>query len=146
MSIAAEIGARRMHPRSQARTSRIGGTPVGDLLIVEEWERLDGHLVDFVREATNPGLRRQRIEAAITRNTRPWVLLLEAGTHAVFSGQPGNAPLEELCVEIPATRTSVTGFRTPASSVQTIRPDAKFLAKLVSNPSWRIATLTGDPL
>ena len=30
---------------------------------------------------------RQRIEAVISRNARPWFLLLDAGTHAAFAGE-----------------------------------------------------------
>ena len=31
---------------------------------------------------------RQRIEAVLSRETRPWFLLLDAGTHAAFAGEP----------------------------------------------------------
>ncbi len=47
------------------------------------------HHMRFVREGRLKRARwfyRQRIEAVITRSKRPWFLLLDAGTHAAFSG------------------------------------------------------------
>ena len=32
---------------------------------------------------------RQRVEATISREARPWFLLLDAGTHAAFAGEAG---------------------------------------------------------
>ena len=77
---------------------------------------------------------RQRIEAVISRNTRPWFLLLDAGTHAAFSGTPGPVELERLPVELPLLRTTVTGVRAPALDAQTIRPDARML--FVAGAGW----------
>jgi electron transfer flavoprotein alpha subunit len=77
---------------------------------------------------------RQRIEAVLTRDQRPWFLLLDAGTSAPFAGEPTHAPVEQVSVELPATRTTVTGFRTPAHDAQTIRPDAKLL--FVAGAGW----------
>jgi len=77
---------------------------------------------------------RQRIEAVVSRDVRPWFLLLDAGTHAVFAAEPGTASVENLTVEFPALRTTVSGFRSPAQDQQTIRPDAKML--LVAGAGW----------
>jgi electron transfer flavoprotein alpha subunit len=77
---------------------------------------------------------RQRIEAVISRSTRPWFLLLDAGTHAAFAGAAGAAQVEAVAVELPALRTSVSGFRAPAQDAQTIRPDAKML--FVAGAGW----------
>ncbi len=77
---------------------------------------------------------RQRIEAVLTRNTRPWFLLLDAGTHAPFAGASIPTPIEEVKVELPATRTNVTGIRAPKQDEQTIRPDAKLL--FVTGAGW----------
>jgi electron transfer flavoprotein alpha subunit len=77
---------------------------------------------------------RQRIEAAISRTTRPWFLLLDAGTHAAFAGAAGAAQVEAIAVELPALRTTVSGFRAPAQDAQTIRPDAKML--FVAGAGW----------
>ena len=38
---------------------------------------------------------RQRIEAVLSRDARPWFLLLDAGTHAAFAGEPGAVEVEK---------------------------------------------------
>jgi electron transfer flavoprotein alpha subunit len=77
---------------------------------------------------------RQRIEAVVTRVTRPWFLLLDTGIHAAFAGEPGAASVEQVAVELPAQRTTVTGFKMPQQDAQTIRPDAKLL--FVAGAGW----------
>ena len=77
---------------------------------------------------------RQRIEAVLTRETRPWFLLVEPGTCAAFAGEPAAASVETVAVELPNVRTTVSGFRTPAQDAQTIRPDAKLL--FVAGAGW----------
>ena len=89
---------------------------------------------------------RQRIEAVIRRDQRPWMVLLESGCHAAWvttatttretTGTPGVAKVEPIPVTLPkaATRTIVTGIRAPKSDVQTIRPDASLL--LVAGAGW----------
>jgi electron transfer flavoprotein alpha subunit len=77
---------------------------------------------------------RQRIEAVVTRSTRPWFLLLDAGTRAAFAGEPAAVAAEAVAVEAPATRTTVTGTRAPEQGQQTIRPDAKML--FVAGAGW----------
>ena len=84
---------------------------------------------------------RQRIEAVIRRDQRPWTVLLESGCHAAFNGTPctgtpGAARVEQIPVILPkvAARTVVTGIRTPKSDVQTIRPDASLL--FVAGAGW----------
>jgi len=77
---------------------------------------------------------RQRVEAVVTRDARPWFLLLDAGTHAAFAGAPAAAPVEQVAVELPALRTTVSGLRAPAQDAQTIRPDAKML--FVTGAGW----------
>ncbi len=77
---------------------------------------------------------RQRVEGVIRRETRPWLLLLDAGTHAAFAGEPGAVQVEQVPVELPALRTTVTGFRTPQAGTQTIRPDARLL--FVAGAGW----------
>jgi electron transfer flavoprotein alpha subunit len=91
---------------------------------------------------------RQRVEAVLSRDARPWFLLLDAGTHAAFAGESCTAQVEEISVELPALRTTVSGYRSPAQGPQTgvpgdgssslgwetIRPDAKML--LVAGAGW----------
>jgi len=77
---------------------------------------------------------RQRIEAVISREKRPWFLLVDAGTNAAFAGERGNSQVEEIRVELPAMRTNVTGTRAPKQDEQTIRPDADLL--FVAGAGW----------
>ncbi len=77
---------------------------------------------------------RQRIEAVLSRDARPWFLLLDAGTHAAFAGAPGPAEVEPVAVQLPEMRTTVTGLREPMKDAQTIRPDAKLL--FVAGAGW----------
>jgi electron transfer flavoprotein alpha subunit len=77
---------------------------------------------------------RQRIEAVVNREKRPWFLLLDAGTHAAFAGDSAQAQVEQIAVELPALRTEVTGTRAPKQGAQTIRPDAKLL--FVAGAGW----------
>ncbi|MDR3723492.1 MAG: hypothetical protein P4K83_03275 [Terracidiphilus sp.] len=77
---------------------------------------------------------RQRIEAVLARSSRPWFLLLDTGSRAPFVGEPGAATVETVAVEAPATRTTVTGVRSPEQGQQTIRPDAKLL--FVAGAGW----------
>jgi electron transfer flavoprotein alpha subunit len=76
---------------------------------------------------------RQRIEAVLSREKRPWFLLVDAGTHPAFSGEAA-AQVEEVVVDLPAMRTNVTGMRAPMQDAQTIRPDAKLL--FVAGAGW----------
>lgn len=77
---------------------------------------------------------RQRIEAVITREARPWLLLLDPGTHDAFAAKPGPVNLELVDVQLPAIRTTVSGLRAPENTQQTIRPDAKLL--FVAGAGW----------
>jgi electron transfer flavoprotein alpha subunit len=77
---------------------------------------------------------RQRVEAVLARDARPWFMLLDAGTHAPFAGESGTASVEEIRLQLPVLRTTVTGLRAPEHGAQTIRPDAKLL--LVAGAGW----------
>lgn len=77
---------------------------------------------------------RQRIEAVVTRTTRPWVLLLDAGTQKPYAGAAATASVEAVPVAPVATRTTVSGLRAPRQDQQTIRPDAKML--FVAGAGW----------
>jgi electron transfer flavoprotein alpha subunit len=88
---------------------------------------------------------RQRIEAVIRRDERPWIVLLESGCEATWSGTVGTAKVEAVPTTLPpaATRTSVTGIRSPKSDAQTIRPDANLL--LVAGAGWTKKQADGKP-
>jgi electron transfer flavoprotein alpha subunit len=77
---------------------------------------------------------RQRIEASLLRTKRPWILLLDPGTHAPWQGSAGSATVENVQVMLPPLRTMVTGVRVPKQDQQTIRPDAKLL--FVAGAGW----------
>ncbi len=77
---------------------------------------------------------RQRVEAVISRSSRPWVMVLDAGTQTAYAGAPGAANVEQVAVEMPTTRTTVTGIRAPKQGEQTIRPDARML--FVAGAGW----------
>ena len=77
---------------------------------------------------------RQRVEAVITRSTRPWIMVLDAGTHTAYSGASGVSNIEQLAVEMPSTRTTISGIRAPRQDEQTIRPDARML--FVAGAGW----------
>jgi len=89
---------------------------------------------------------RQRVEATITRDGRPWFLLLDPGIHNAFAGEPAPASVEQITVELPQFRTTVLGIRAPkqnahgngdASSLhtwETIRPEANLL--FVAGAGW----------
>ena len=77
---------------------------------------------------------RQRVEAVVSRDARPWFLLLDAGTHAAYAGAAGAASVETIAVDLPATRTTVEGLRSPMRGAQTIRPDARLL--FVAGAGW----------
>jgi len=86
---------------------------------------------------------RQRIEAVVSREKRPWFLLLDLGTNSAYAGAEAHAALEgeaaqadeiSIAVELPALRTQVIGMRAPNQGAQTIRPDAKLL--FVAGAGW----------
>ncbi len=88
---------------------------------------------------------RQRIEGVIRRDARPWIVLLESGCGAAWTGAPSKAKIEEIPVTLPqtATRTVVTGVRAPKSDAQTIRPDANLL--FVAGAGWTKKQTDGKP-
>ena len=79
---------------------------------------------------------RQRLEAVIQREARPWFLVLDPGCHSAWSGPQGKAKVQKVEVVLPdaAKRTVYSGVRTPSSNAQTIRPDANLL--FVAGAGW----------
>ena len=79
-------------------------------------------------------LYRQRLEATLTREQRPWFLLLDAGAHAAWTSAPEATACTRVTVARPGLRTRVVGMRVPQQSAQTIRPDAGLL--FVAGAGW----------
>ncbi|PSH04384.1 MAG: electron transfer flavoprotein subunit alpha [Acidobacteria bacterium] len=77
---------------------------------------------------------RQRVEAMIRRESRPWFLLLDAGTRAPFAAAAGQVQAETVAVSLPQLRSQVTGIVAPKQDEQTIRPEAKML--FVAGAGW----------
>jgi len=97
----------------------------------------DTHVTAVAKGETVEATRwfyRQRVEAVLRRETRPWFLLLEAGTRAPWAGSGDAVRVETVAVELPALRTKVTGVRAPRQGEQTIRPNAKIL--FVAGAGW----------
>jgi electron transfer flavoprotein alpha subunit len=100
--------------------------------------RIDTHATGLAAKddapAVNRWFYRQRMEAALTRTTRPWFVLLDAGCFAPWSGMAaGAARVEPVAVEAQSC-TTVTGIQAPKADEQTIRPDAKLL--FVAGAGW----------
>jgi electron transfer flavoprotein alpha subunit len=112
---------------------------------------VDTHVTSLELEGVNGELcatrwhYRQRIEGVFRRSARPWIVLLESGCEAAWTGQPAAAKIEEIPVTLPkaATRTVVTGVRAPKSDAQTIRPDANLL--FVAGAGWTKKQADGKP-
>jgi len=79
---------------------------------------------------------RQRLEAVIQRDIRPWFLIMDSGCNTAWMGASSAATVEILNVPLSAgaKRTAFAGIRVPDSDVQTIRPDAKLL--FVAGAGW----------
>jgi electron transfer flavoprotein alpha subunit len=79
---------------------------------------------------------RQRMVAEVARAQRPWLIALDAGCHAAYQEAPGQVAAEMIPVGLGGShlRTTVTGVRSPSTSQQTIRPDAKLL--FVAGAGW----------
>jgi electron transfer flavoprotein alpha subunit len=109
--------------------------------------RVDTHATGIAAQGGAPAVNRwfyrQRMEAQLTRAQRPWVILLDSGCFAPWSGGAGAATVEAVAVETPQTRTAVTGIRAPKADEQTIRPDAKLL--FVAGAGWTKKQADGAP-
>jgi electron transfer flavoprotein alpha subunit len=106
--------------------------------------RADTHVTDVAvvdgTVAVTRWFYRQRLEAVLTRSERPWLVALEPGVRAAWSGAAGAAAVETVSVKAPS-RTTVTGFRAPPADQQTIRPDAELL--FVAGAGWTKAQQGG---
>lgn len=106
--------------------------------------RLNGRVDTHVTGLAAPGgavsvtrwFYRQRMEGTLQRADRPWVILVDPGAFAAWSGAPAApAAVEAVTMALPATpRSTVTGLESPTSGQQTIRPDADLL--FVAGAGW----------
>jgi electron transfer flavoprotein alpha subunit len=100
--------------------------------------RVDTHAAGLTMQDGVPAVTRwfyrQRMEAVLTRQQRPWVVLLDPGCVPPWSGAAGPATAEPVAVEVPPTSTTVTGIQAPKADEQTIRPDARLL--FVAGAGW----------
>lgn len=93
---------------------------------------IDTHVTAFDGTRATRWYYRQRMEGVMTREARPWILLVESGVAPAFeAGSDGT--VEQIAVAA-ATRTKAIGFQSPQSAQQTIRPDAKLL--FVTGAGW----------
>jgi electron transfer flavoprotein alpha subunit len=76
---------------------------------------------------------RQRMEAVLERQQRPWIILVDAGCQAPWTGAAGTAQVQAVHAS-PESRTTVTGVQAPKSDEQTIRPEAELL--FVAGAGW----------
>jgi len=81
-------------------------------------------------------LYRQRLEAVIQRQARPWFLLLDSGCHEAWCAAQAAAQVKMIAMALDsnARRTAYVGVRVPNADAQTIRPDAKLL--FVAGAGW----------
>ncbi|MCC6933191.1 MAG: electron transfer flavoprotein subunit alpha [Deltaproteobacteria bacterium] len=81
-------------------------------------------------------LYRQRIEAVITRASRPWFLGVDSGNYTAWTGSTSAVTAESVATEAPAAckRSKVVGLESPGSGEQTIKPDAELL--MVAGAGW----------
>jgi len=79
---------------------------------------------------------RQRMEAVLYREQRPWVIVVDPGSQPAWEGSPGEAEVQAVEVPVPesAQRTQVSGVRKPLADAQTIRPEADLL--FVAGAGW----------
>jgi electron transfer flavoprotein alpha subunit len=102
--------------------------------------RIDTHATGI--SATDGGLSvtrwfyRQRMEGTLQRTQRPWIIVMDPGCQAPWTGEAGMATVEAVAVHLPeaSKRTTVTGIQAPPADQQTIRPDAELL--FVAGAGW----------
>jgi len=107
-------------------------------------QRIKGHVdthitsIDFSESVLTAKrwFYRQRLEAVIQWDVRPWFLIMDSGCHDAWAGPSASANIESISVPITEThrRTTFAGIRVPNTDAQTIRPDAKLL--FVAGAGW----------
>jgi electron transfer flavoprotein alpha subunit len=138
---------------AQATLVLVSGTARVNRVISGVAHRLQGKVDTHVTGLTSAGGKvsisrwyyRQRMEAAIQRVQRPWIIVVDPGCFAPWQATGAAPALETLTVSLPdsAKRTTVTGIQTPASNAQTIRPEAELL--FVTGAGWTKKQADGQP-
>ncbi len=79
---------------------------------------------------------RQRMVATLSREQRPWFLVVDPGVFEPWQGASGSAELQQVAAAAPegGVRTEVIGIEAPAADAQTIRPEAELL--FVAGAGW----------
>ena len=87
---------------------------------------------------------RQRMQAEMSRSSRPWFISIDSGVFEPFA-KNGDAAVNNLIVAIDETltRTTVEGVKAPTTDEQTIKPDAETL--LVAGAGWTKKQADGQP-
>jgi len=130
-ALAKAAGADLIVMPATSRTSRVAAG-VAQRLGAAIDTRLTGLALDGGKVVATRWFYRQRMVGKIERDARPWLVTVDTGCFEAVSA-PGSASVEMLSVT-PATRTQVTGIKSPAADAQTIRPEAKML--LVAGAGW----------
>jgi len=110
------------------------------MVAVRTGGRIDSHAVGFqVRDGKLCLQRwyyRQRMRATLSREHRPWFMLVDAGVQQPWQGNAGDVTLNDIPTDLPASsrRTRVEGTEPARSGTQTIRPEAELL--FVAGAGW----------
>jgi len=102
--------------------------------------RVDTHVTGVVaadgKISVSRWYYRQRMEGALTRAQRPWILGIDPGSQTACDCNAGTAAVEMVVVNLTdaSKRTTVIGIREPKADAQTIRPDAQLL--FVTGAGW----------
>jgi electron transfer flavoprotein alpha subunit len=100
--------------------------------------RIDTHVTGIEVEGGSPQIERwyyrQRMVANLTREERPWFMLVDSGVFEPIVDASGSAAVESVSVDTPALRTQVLGEEAASREAQTIRPDAELL--FVAGAGW----------
>jgi len=88
---------------------------------------------------------RQRMEATLKREQRPWFLLLDKGVFEPFQGEKAEENADGLDIEVSDDMqdTAVSGLEMPEGGSQTIKPDAELL--FVAGAGWTKKQADGQP-
>ena len=100
--------------------------------------RVDTQATALFMEGQQPGIERwfyrQRMVGRLTRNQRPWFILIAGGVFEPCQGPAAEVAFESVDVQLPQARTRVAGEQVSATQAQTIRPDAELL--FVAGAGW----------